>query len=132
MDRDISISKLASVGNARSGPISADGSFGKTIKLIDSAPSTAATSDVYTGGWCDTSTLKYANATVDGSFTGTVIIEGTNKDNPQATDAGYSLLSVAAPTAPALVVLTMPVKWVRARVSNFTAGAVTVVAHGVA
>ena len=108
------------------------GAYGKTVKLIDSVPHTKATSNEYVGPWIDISTLKSAAVQVDGTgLTGTVNIEGTNIDSPIAGSAGHAL--VTAPTATGYSVLTkMPVRWVRARMSGFTAGSVSVTLHGVA
>jgi hypothetical protein len=105
------------------------GNYGQDYKLLDNDPYAAATSNVYTGPACDVSTLKYASAQVDGTFTGTVNIEGTNDSNT-ATANWYPLCT--APTAAALVALTMPIRYARARVSSFTAGSVSVSLHGVA
>ena len=106
------------------------GNYGKRAKLLDAVPSSKATANVYVGPWVDVSTLKSASVEVKGTFTGTVNIEGVNHDNPQSGDTGFAL--VTAPTAAALVSLTMPIRYVRARVSGFTAGTVSAFLLGVA
>jgi len=105
------------------------GNYGKGLKLLDKVPSAKATSNVYTGPACDASTLKYATCQVDGTFTGTVNVEGSNDDDP--LNATWFALCTP-PTAAGLVALTMPIRWVRARVSGFSAGTVSAKLHGVA
>jgi hypothetical protein len=105
--------------------------YGTGAKLVDNANYAAATANVYTGPWVDISTLKFAQAEVIGAtLTGTVNIEGTNIDNPVAATTGYALC--VALTASGLSALALPIRWVRARISGFTAGSVSVQLHGVA
>ena len=108
------------------------GNYGRGIKLLDNVQYSQATANVYTGVWCDCSTMKYASVDVEATgLTGTVNIEGTNIDKPVTATTGHAL--VTAPTGTALVALTtLPVRWIRARVSGFTAGSLTAQLHGVA
>ena len=107
-------------------------SYGRGYKLLDNVPFTKATGNVYIGPWCDISTLK--NATVEADvtgLTGTINIEGTNDDSPISTTAGFGLCT-AITSSGGFAVLTMPVRYIRARVTGFTAGSVNVQFHGVA
>lgn len=106
-------------------------SFGKGVKLLDNVPSSAATGNIYIGPWVDVSVLKNATVNVLGTgLTGTANIEGTNLENPQSGTTGYALCT--ALSASGLSALTSPVRYIRARMTGFTAGNVTVMYWGIA
>lgn len=108
------------------------GNYGREAQLLDAMPFAKATAGALDGKWVEVSTLKAATVQVEEivALTGNVNIEGTNKPNPVDGDTGVALCT--AFTAAGIKTLTMPVRFIRARMDTWTAGTVTVRLHGVA
>ena len=107
------------------------GNYGRQCTLIDNVPSSKATANVYTGPWVSTATIKSATVEVVATgLTGTVNLEGTNVPLPVAATPGNALAT--PPTGSGFVALSpFPCRWVRARVSGFSAGSVSAYLQGV-
>lgn len=107
------------------------GSFAGAL-LIDNVPHTKATENVYTGPWVDISAIREGTVQVEvhSALTGTVNIEGTNVANPDANSPAFAAADTQT-AAGAKALNLKPVRWVRARVSGFTAGTLSVHLHGV-
>lgn len=99
------------------------GPFGDTYQLLDGANATES------GTWIRTETLKAASVEIYGTFSGTVQLRGTNQLNPASSDDGFQFGSNI--TAPGQAVLTMPCRWVKAKVTAYTSGSISAILHGV-
>ena len=99
------------------------GPFADTYQLLDGA---AATEN---GTWIRTETLKYASVEIFGTFVGSIQLCGTNQLSPASNYDGFAFGSVV--TAPGQAVLTMPCRWVKAKVTAYTSGALSAILHGV-
>ena len=110
------------------------GNYGEACTLLDHVSYLSANgSHVYVGQWVSVPTIKTATVEIQGTFTGTVNIEGTNDPNPNTNNPAGNALIASAPTSAGLSALSpMPVRWVRARMTSFTAGSLSAYFHGVA
>lgn len=98
---------------------------GYGYKLLDAA---GAQTD---GQWVDVRDITSGSIHLFGTFDGTVDIRGSNAaEKPENSEHGIQIGSNL--TAPALVAYSMPVRWVKARVTIYTSGSISVNFHGVA
>lgn len=80
-----------------------------------------------TGAWVALDGVSPLSITVEGTFVGTVILYGSNDAaQPPNTDNNRVDIGGGSITAPQLVVITAPLKWIKARVSAWTSGAIDV------
>ena len=100
-----------------------NGVSGLNAKLIDNAVATG------NGEWIDIRGLRNYSVTVSGITTATVVISGSNDDTkPAAADHGEALGS--ASTSDETSSFTAPFRWLKARVSVWSAGTIDVEIEG--
>lgn len=99
------------------------GPFSDAYQLLDNAAATES------GTWIPTHTLKQASVEVLGTFVGSIQLCGTNVLSPASNYDGFPFGS--AVTSPGQTVLTMPCRWVKAKITAYTSGAMNAILHGV-
>lgn len=95
---------------------------GVGYKLLDGA------SAVLDGPWCDVRALRAGSVEIFGTFVGTVTLRGSNSDIAPSSGYEGSIIGSAL-TAPALVSIGMPIRWIKADVTAYTSGNISVFFH---
>ena len=91
----------------------------------------AAAVAISDGVWVDMRFFRNHSIHVSGTFVGTVVICGSDDlVQPLNTDHGTAMGTPI--TAPDFIRVDMPIRWVKARVTAWTSGAIGAILHGVA
>ena len=92
-------------------------------KLLDAIVATG------NGEWIDVRGLKSYNIHTSGITTATIQVRGSN-DEARPSDATHDIQLGSDITADGMTQFTAPVRWIKARVTVWTSGTITVIIEG--
>lgn len=98
--------------------------LGRGYKLLDGV------AEIGFGPWVDVRTLRPGSVEIFGTFSGAVVLYGSNQD--KKPDEAYVGSDLGEPISqPGIVAIKYPLRWLRARVTVFTSGNISAFYHSI-